>query len=150
MLTVTLTTAALLATGVAWTAQETDPARQIGEYWHAQEVQREQRQARLDELMSTMATEMQSIRNASSDKERRALMAAHRSSMHEALTLIREIGGLHLQDVLSDHVGAGAKHVAHAQPREHMSDSARLADLENRLDMIQILLESILEEQAKY
>jgi hypothetical protein len=31
-----------------------------------------------------------------------------------------------------------------------MSDAARLADLENRLDMIQIMLESILEEQANH
>jgi hypothetical protein len=143
----------LLATGAAWTAEETDPARQIGEYWHAQQVQREERQGRLDELMSTMATEMQSIRNAGSDKERQALMTDHRASMHEAMALMREVGGLHLQDVLSDHIGSGAgaggKHAMHAQPREHMSDSSRLADLENRLDMIQIVLESILEEQAK-
>ena len=152
MLTVILTTATLLASGAAWAANETDWARQIGEYWRVQEIEREQRQASLDELMSTMATEMESIRNAANDQEREALLAAHRSSTHEAMTLMREMGGLHLREVLSDHLGSGGggKHTAYHEPREHMSDAARLADLENRLDMIQIMLESILEEQANH
>ena len=154
MIPIAFATVVLMVSGTAW-AQETDPAKQIAEYWQAEQVQREARQARLDELMSTMAQEMEAIRDAGDPAERQALMVTHRKNMLEAMQLMRNMGGTHLQDVVADHLGsvAGAgsmhDHAVPARPRVHMSDSTRLADLENRVDMMQIMIESIVGEQAK-
>jgi hypothetical protein len=144
-----------MVSGTAW-AQETDPAKQIAEYWQAEQAQRESRQARLDELMSTMAEEMEAIRGADDPAKRQALMVTHRKNMLEAMQLMRSMGGTHLQEAVADHLGSGVgaggdhNHAAPTRPREHMSDSSRLADLENRVDMMQIMIESIVGEQAKH
>ena len=42
----------------------------------------------------------------------------------------------------------GSGHIMMSQPRAHMSDAARLSDLETRVDMMQIMLESMLTEDA--
>jgi hypothetical protein len=152
---VALTGIALLLIMPAW-AQETDPAGEIAEYWRAEQAQRESRQTRLDALMSTMAQEMEAIRHSIDQEERQALMVTHRKNMLEAMQLMRDMGGAHLQDVVAAHLGSDVGsdgkhgHVMPAREREHMSDSARLADLENRVDMVQIMIESIVEEQAKH
>jgi hypothetical protein len=156
MKTVIMTIAAvlLLALGTGWAAEETDPVGQIAQYWEAEQAQREARQARLEELMSTLAGEMEAIRASTDAGKRQALISAHRENMHEAISLMRDMGGENFHAVLAEHVGTGAggkhKHDMPSPPRKHMSDSARLSDLENRLDMTQILLESILAEQARY
>jgi hypothetical protein len=144
-----------MISGTAW-VEETDPAREIADYWRAEQVQREARQTRLDELMSTMAQEMEAIRHNSDPTERQALLGTHREHMLEAMQLMRNMGGAHLQEVVAGHlgsdVGSDGKHT-HGMPthaREHMSDSTRLADLENRVDMVQIMIESVVGEQAKY
>jgi uncharacterized protein YicC (UPF0701 family) len=144
-----------MVSGTAW-VQETDPAKEIADYWRAEQAQRESRQARLDTLMSTMAEEMEAIRHTSDQGERQALMVTHRENMLEAMQLMRNMGGAHLQEVVAGHlgsdVGSDSKHT-HGMParaREHMSDSARLGDLENRVDMMQIMIESIVGEQAKH
>jgi hypothetical protein len=144
-----------MVSGTAW-VQETDPAKQIAEYWQAEQTQRESRQARLDELMSTMAQEMEAIRGTGDPAQRQALMVTHRKNMLEAMQLMRDMGGAHLQEVVAGHLAAGTgadgkhEHAMPARSREHMSDSSRLADLENRVDMMQIMIESIVGEQAKH
>jgi len=154
MSTIIFAVIALVVSGSTW-AQETDPATQIADYWQAEQVQREVRQTRLDELMLTMAREMEAIRNTSDQQKRQTLMATHRENMLEAMQLMRNMGGAHLQDVVANHLGSGAgaggehEHAMPARARTHMSDSIRLADLENRIDMMQIMIESIVVEQAK-
>jgi hypothetical protein len=125
-------------------AQETDPARQIAEHWQTQEALRTEREERLNELMPIMAEEMEAI-----DKAR-------------AMDLMRDLGGAHLGDVMAQHLGShhdvkhgmqkaagDAQQISSSIPREHISDAARLGDLETRVDMMQIMLESMLSEQAK-
>ncbi len=143
-------------------AQETDPARQIAEHWQTQQALRTEREERLNELMSIMAEEMEAIDKASNGAQRQQLMANHRIHIHEAMDLMRDLGGVHLRDVMEQHLGShrDAKHGMHKAPgdaqrisssipREHISDAARLSDLETRVDMMQIMLESMLSEQAK-
>lgn len=153
--------ALLFLVGSGW-AQETDPASETAEQWQVEQAAREQRQARLDELMATMADEMQAIRGAKSRSERDVLMASHQTTMREAMALMRDMGGNHMRKVMAEHVDAAAgpdtasDHQAHrhkrsaaARPRAQMSDSERLADLENRLDMMQVMMESMFVEQAE-
>jgi hypothetical protein len=140
----------------AW-GQETDPAKQIAEQWRVEQAQHDARQARLDELISVMAREMETIRNTEDQSKRQALMATHRNNIREAMDLMREMGGVHMRDVLAEHLGPGAasdanaehNHTMPARPRDHMSDSRRLADLENRVDMLQVMMESAMEAQAR-
>ena len=143
-------------------AQETDPARQIAEHWQTQQALRTEREERLNELMSIMAKEMEAIDKAGNSSQRHQLMADHRIHMHEAIDVMRDLGGVHLQDVMAQHLGShhdvrhgmqkapgDARQISPSIPREHISDAARLSDLETRLDMMQIMLESMLSEQAK-
>ena len=143
-------------------AQETDPARQIAEHWQTQQALRTEREERLNELMSIMAEEMEAIDKASNSAQRQQLMANHRIHIHEAMDLMRDLGGAHLGDVMAQHLGShhdvkhgmqkaagDAQQISSSIPREHISDAARLGDLETRVDMMQIMLESMLSEQAK-
>lgn len=163
MKTVTLIAAlaTLLLTSSGW-AQETDPANDIAEQWSAEQTLRELRQARLDELMSAMAEEMKAIRSSENPDERQMLMATHRETMREAMGLMRDMGGAHMREVMAEHMGPGRapaadsarashqhKRKPHAQPRSQMSDSQRLADLENRVDMMQVMLESMMSDHSE-
>ena len=161
ILTIIVTSVAMVVAGNL-SAQETDPARQITEHWQTQQALRTEREERLNELMSIMAEEMEAIDKASNSGQRQQLMANHRIHMHEAMDLMRDLGGVHLRDVMSRHLGShhDVKHgmqkapgdvrqISPSIPREHISDAARLSDLETRVDMMQIMLESMLSEQAK-
>ncbi len=143
-------------------AQETDPARQIAEHWQTQQALRTEREERLNELMSIMAEEMEAIDKASNSGQRQQLLVNHRIHMHESMDLMRDLGGVHLREVMTQHLGshhdvkhgmqkapADARHTSPSIPREQISDAARLSDLETRVDMMQIMLESMLSEQAK-
>lgn len=153
--------AAVMLAGPVW-AQETDPANEIAAQYAAEKADREARQARLDELMGTMAEEMESLRNAKSRKDREAVMATHREHMREAMGLMRGMGGTRMREVMGDHMGSGMgqkmasggpkhqhKRASAARPRAEMSDAQRLADLENRLDMMQVMMESLMNDYAK-
>ena len=159
--TVVVAIAALLLTGASG-AQETDPANEAAEQWTAEQTLRELRQARLDDLMGTMAAEMQAIRNTSNRDERETLMNTHRKTMREAMDLMRDMGGAHMRDVMAEHMGSGRslasdsdrpahqhKRMTPAQPRAQMSDSQRLADLENRVDMMQVMMESMMDDHGE-
>jgi hypothetical protein len=143
-------------------AQETDPARQIAEHWQTQQALRTEREERLNELMSIMAKEMEAIDKASNSGQRQQLMVNHRIHMHESMDLMRDLGGVHLREVMTQHLGShhdvkhgmqkalgDARQTSPSIPREQISDAARLSDLETRVDMMQIMLESMLSEQAK-
>ena len=151
-----ITATAVLAAGSLW-AQETDPARQIAEAWQAEQQMRVAHEERLNELMSLMATEMEAIHQASDRSERQQLLAKHRDHMYEAMDLMRDLGGSHMRDVTNQHLGPHstmhqssgmAGSMMQSLPRQHMSDSTRLNDLETRVDMMQIMLESMLTEDV--
>lgn len=151
-----ITATAVLATGSIW-AQETDPARQIAETWQAEEEMRAQHEERLNELMTLMAEEMEAIHEAGNRGERQQLLEEHRDHMHEAMDLMRDLGGSHMRDVTEQHLGPHSKmhpssgmagSMMQSRPRQHMSDSTRLNDLETRVDMMQIMLESMLTEDV--
>lgn len=152
--------AAFLLSGKSW-AQAPDAANEIDKQWQAEQSDRDQRQARLDQLMSTMATEMQAIRNTGNRKERDALMAEHRRTMREAMDLMHDMGGTHMREMMAEHMGSGTesdtdsngprhlhKRMTPARPRAQMSDAQRLADLENRVDMMQIMMESMMDDHG--
>lgn len=160
-LIVVITAATMLMSGAIW-SQETDPARQIAEQWQAERALRAEREARLNELMSIMAEEMEAIRDTEGQSQKQQLMAKHRAHMHEAMGLMRDLGGAHMREVTAQHLGPhhGAMGGAHKAsgghqsmmssiPREQISDASRLGDLETRVDMMQIMLESMLTEQAE-
>ena len=152
---------ALLAAGSLW-SQETDPARQIAEAWQAEQAQRAEREQRLNELMTVMSQEMEALRETGDREKHRQLMATHRNHMFEAMDLMRDLGGAHMREVMNVHLAphrgmhdaagmegmGGSGHMMMSQPRAHMSDAARLSDLETRVDMMQIMLESMLLEDA--
>ncbi len=154
--------AAVLLTGPVW-SQETDLAREMTERYAAEQAARESRQVRLDELMGIMADEMTTLRSARSRKDREAVMDTHRKHMREAMSLMRGMGGARMREVMGGHMDAGTDHQrntpadgkAHqhergmmARPRADMSDAQRLADVENRLDMMQVMMESLMNDYA--
>lgn len=151
----------LLLAGSGW-AQETNPASEIAQQLQAEQMERAQRQARLDALMETIADEMQAIRNSKNREERDALMVPHRENMREAMALMRDMGGMRMREVMTEHLDpavnpkSSSDRPAHlhkrpppVRPRATISDSERLADLENRLDMMQVMMESMMDDQAR-
>ncbi len=159
-LIIAVTTITMLMAGSVW-SQETDPARQIAEQWQAEQTLRAEREQRLNELMSTMAEEMEAIHEAREGNQRMQLMSKHRVHMYEAMDLMRDLGGTHMREVTAQHLGPhhNDRHGAHGTagghpkmmssiPRENISDAYRLRDLETRVDMMQIMMESMLAEQA--
>ncbi len=164
--------AVLLFSG-AW-AQEVDPSQEIADKWAADEEIRAERQERLDDLMVTVAQEMAEIRSTTNNKERASLMMVHRENMREAMGLMRSMGGVHMRKVLSQHLGSGmapgmmpgkkagmragmgsgmgsdASGHAHegmssSLPHDEMTNDQRITDLENRLDMMHVMMESMME-----
>lgn len=146
----------------AW-AQETDPAGELTDQWAAEQAARAVRQERLDGLMVTMASEMADIRATTNRAERESLMVAHRENMREAMGLMRSMGGAHLRKAMSQHVRPGTKEEmgssmsehAHkgmdsSQPLIEMTSEQRLSDLENRMDMMHVMMESMMEVDAKH
>jgi hypothetical protein len=146
-LIVIFTATTLLAAGSLW-SQETDPARQIAEAWQAEQQLRADREQRLNELMTTLSEEMQAIHMTSDRDKQQQLLTAHRANMHEAMALMRDLGGKHMRDLTSEHLTSARGHMMPSHSRDHMSDAIRLNDLETRVDMMQIMLESMLTEDA--
>ncbi len=137
---------------------EIDLLQPSEEYWVELVAERLERLARLDALMGTMAAEMAAIRQRKDRKEREALMTTHRKHMREAMGLMRGIGGERMREVMSQHVASATEHGVNAdrphnrlkrrgstRPRSEVSDAERLTDLESRLDMMQIIIESLLD-----
>lgn len=152
-----ITLVAVFLASSGW-AQETDPVQIISDHWAAEQAQRAKDQARLEGLMDTVAAEMTRIRATENRTERDALMATHRQHMREAMALMRGMGGAHLREVMAEHTGSGMdpgmkmdrqqgmlKPMVPSRPRMEMSDAQRLTDLENRLDMMQVMMESVME-----
>ena len=137
----------------AW-AQETDPDRDISDEWAAEQAVRAERQDRLDELMMSMANEMAEIRATTDRTKRESLMAAHRENMREAMGLMRSMGGIHMREVMAEHTGPGMQHAhkgMHAsQTHPEMSGEQRITDLENRMDMMHVMMESMMEANINH
>ncbi len=160
-LIVVSTAAAMLLSGAIW-SQETDPARELTEQWQAEQAQRAEREQRLNELMTVMAQEMEALHETDDRDKHRQLMTTHRNHMYEAMDLMRDLGGAHMRDVMTEHLaphhathhasgmagkGSGG-HMMMSRPRADMSDAIRLSDLEMRVDMMQLMMESMLNEQT--
>jgi len=123
----------------------------------AEQAARETRQARLDELLATISSEMATIRATSNMQEREALMAVHQGHMLEAMELMQEMGSDQMQEVMAEHMASGLEQETRAgqpvhgpktrsfrRPRSELSDAQRLADLEIRVDMMQVMIESLM------
>lgn len=128
----------------------------------AEQTLRDDRQTELDALMVTMALQMQTIRGTRDVKDRQALMSVHRESMLEAMTLMKDMDGAYMQELMSEHmspnnsadaVSPGARHIHRRtvpiQSRSSMSVSQRLTDIETRLDMMLVMMEFMLDEQLQ-
>lgn len=159
LIVITVATA-ILAAGSIW-AQETDPVQQATAAWQAEQAQRSESEQRLNQLMTVMTQEMEAMHQADDRAEQQKLMAAHREHMNEAMGLMRDLGGAHMRELTREHLGShqamhhssgmagtAGGHMMSTRPREHMSDATRLGDLETRVDMMQIMLESMLNEDA--
>ena len=147
-----------LLTGVAG-AQEiepflTNPMPTYEDYWVKLVAERIERQTRLDELMGTMAAEMATVRKTKDSEIRREMMTTHRKHMREAISLMHEMGGDRMRNLVSGHTGTAGdvdrpgymqQRMSPSRPRAEMSDAQRLSDLEIRLDMMQVMLESLME-----
>jgi len=151
----------MLVMGVGW-AQETDSTAEANDQLTAEQATHAKDQARLEELMDVMAEEMAAIRRAENRSERDALMPAHMDHMREAMGLARNMGGTRMREVMEAHMSADLeseaknrtrpvhshKRMVPPPPRTEMSDARRLSDLEMRVDMLQMVVESILDESA--
>jgi len=159
LMIVTVPIAVLLFAG-AW-AQETDPGREIADQWAAEQALRIEQQARLDTLMVTMAKEMAEIRSTTDRREKESLMVVHRENMREAMSLMRGMGGMHMRKVMSEHLGSGTKpgmgsgmpehghkRMNPSLPQADPSNEQRVTDLENRMDMMHVMMESMIEAEA--
>jgi len=116
----------------------------------------------IEELMATLADEMAEIRRTRDRAERQRLMEVHRTNMREALILMREIGGEQMATIMASHMEAQDKVPQEPNKRVHRhkqppvfdtsgtsKESSRLTDLELRLDMMQIMLESLVDQYAE-
>ena len=162
---VIVTTAGLLS-GVART-QDIDPLPANSmptseDYWEELVADRIERHAKLDELMGTMAAEMAVIRKTKDRKKREAFMAAHLTHMREAMGLMRGMGGERMREVMAEHMDPRMepgmesdepwhvyRRMGSAPPRVEMSDAQRLTDLEIRIDMMQVMMESLMEHHEE-
>ncbi|NIO39370.1 MAG: hypothetical protein GTO41_03695 [Burkholderiales bacterium] len=154
-------TAGLLS-GAAW-PQDIEPLQTAsmptsGDYWAQMLADRLERQARFDELMAAMVEEMATIRKTSDRDKRQALMTIHREHMRAAIELMRGMGGERMRNIVSAHTGASGnsdrsgdsqKSIPSSRPRTEMSDAQRLSDIEIRLDMMQVIMESLMESDAE-
>ncbi len=96
---------AMLLMTNGWT-QNGDSGQELADQ---QAVEPADRQARLDNLMGTMAKEMAAIRDTGNRKERQALMVTHRENMREAMSLMHGMGGMRMREVMAEHMGPGMK-----------------------------------------
>ena len=114
-------------------AQETDPPKRISEQWVAAQERQVMYETRLHELDAIIDKEMATMRTMSPGTERQALMQTHRNHMLEAVGLMVKLGDPGLRDVLAEHAGP-----------QSVDDAHRLMMLEDRLDMIVVMMESLL------
>ncbi len=116
-------------------------------------------EARLEELMDLMSEEMAVLRATEDVQDRASLMATHREHMREAMALMSGMGGETMSRML-EHMNAAAPAATGQRPRRHvhrrpmvsrssMTDAQRLVDLEARVDMMQMMMESMLEQEAE-
>lgn len=112
-----------LLTMTGW-AQDTSPVFQIEQQSQTAKTGRISSQAQLDELLMTMAAEMQSLRIASSNKELKDLLATHGETMREAVDLLQRMTAERMRSERSGHPNS-------AHRRESGPDNAANArDLE--------------------
>jgi hypothetical protein len=111
---------AVLAAG-SILAQESDPGQQLSNASQAEQDQRAERQERLNELMSVMAQEMQALHETGDPEKHRQLMATHRNHMFEAMDLMRDMGGMHMRNVMNEHI-APHHGMHHGRQRSHDDD----------------------------
>ena len=115
----------------------------------------------LEEVMATLADEMTAIRRTRNPEDRRHMMDKHRENMREALVLMREMGGEAMRSMMAEHMSVQDDMSQPARKRVHRhkqppvsgggSESggpSRLTDLELRLDMMQVMMESLIEQCA--
>lgn len=153
--------ATALVAGRAWAQEPSAGQNSTEDELAAEQLEDVEWQARLDELMEIMFEEMTVIRDTEERDDREALMAEHREHMREAMSLMHGMGGDRMRELMSSHMDAEltpaepASRPAHlhrrarpAQPRAGISIAQRLTDLENRMDMMQIMMESLLDEYA--
>ena len=149
---------AILLFAGAW-AQETDPVHDISRDWAELKAQRAENQARLDVLISIMSEEMAAIRATGNRDDRETLMVKHREHMHEAIGLMDGMSGKHMREVMAEHTGSGVKQETDGQQQMHMSTDEsgphagmsveeRIGDLEIRMDMMSIMMESMMEADS--
>ena len=117
-------------------------------------------QAEIQELMGELAEQMATIRVTRDREERQRLMGAHRDKMREALGQMREMGGTAMQAMIAEHmrvqdrVSPDTKEPAHRHKQPPISRAGRssggprLTDLELRIDMMQVIMESLIEQCA--
>ena len=145
--------ATALASQMVWSQASTEAPTESSETLAAD-------QARLEELMSLMGAEMAALNETENRQEREALMSTHRDHMREALALMSSMGG-DAMSLMMEHMAARAPAAASVSDRRHihrrplgqgqrsqMSDASRLMDLETRVDMMQLMMESMIERSV--
>jgi uncharacterized protein YicC (UPF0701 family) len=117
-------------------------------------------EARLEIAMAGLAEEMAVIRATRDPDERQRLMDTHLNNMRETLILMRGMGGEAMQMLMAEHLAASEQEApkgkrpihVHKWPTEISASTSGglppLADLELRLDMMQVVLESLVEQCA--
>lgn len=156
-----LVVATALVVGRSWAQEPSARQDATDDDLVAEQLEDVARQARLDELMGIMLEEMTVIRETEERDDREALMAEHREHMREAMSLMHGMGGDRMRELMSSHMDAELtpaepesrpahlhKRARPAPPRAGISIAQRLTDLENRMDMMQIMMESLLDEYA--
>ncbi len=115
----------------------------------------------LEVTMAALADEMAAIRRTKDPKERRRMMDEHRENMREALIQMREMGGEAMQSMMAEHMGVQDDMSPPDKKRLHRHKQSpvtgggrasgtpsRMTDLELRLDMLQVMMESMVEQCA--
>lgn len=114
----------------------------------------------MEEMMVTLADEMAAIRRTRDPQERRRMMEKHRENMREAMLRLREMGGESMQAMMADHLAENDEMSPPDKKRVHRhkqspvsggggtksANPSRLSDLELRVDMMQIMMESLAEQ----
>lgn len=165
MKTVTLSVAIgfMLLLSNGWAQQSPSPSDDPANQSAGAEAGLTERQELLDNLITQLSEEMEIIRNTEDRAERERLMAIHHETMREAMELVRDMGGVHMRTVMAEHMAPHLETPAEpdnrprhrhkkppvAPPRPQISMSQRVEDLENRVDMMQVIIESLLDQQSE-
>ena len=134
--------------GGAVAAQPADPAQNIRVTPRATLEAKLENEARLYQVVQSMNREMALLRDTTDSAKREELMNMHKRHLHETMMLLRMTAGDSMVRILNEHMPAAfdrSLQEGAVTRGERTPDEDRIYKLEERIDMLQVVMESMLD-----